>query len=478
MVFVKDSSDVWAVGRQDVTAGTRTNTTSLNYIPLRASSLQLGGTVGSAATTANVYLTSSDGSSAILNVKSSGNSLAFAQGGTNKILFGDYAGSGEAIIQGQNGEGVTSDLWISGTNINIGHTTNNAIQILGNDKPGGRLSIDGTLPNLVFNIAARNATSAFAMSLTGSGVTLGSNDGKTFFQFANLAYAEAAVDIPNSSGFKVGAVAGKSLLVSGSTILANAGAAGFRVQRDGSNVGSIQGIIGSSLILAAYTGNAGPSFGTATQLVLTGSEVVLGSQTAGVVNFQQAGGTHLSILKNANTTLITGSANQNVTLAAGAGTTALTLSGSTVIANTGNGGFVFIKDGATELHINALGSTTTISGSATQNVTIAAGTGATTVEVSGSIAKITGGTSIDFFKDTTRIAFVGASPTNNLLGLHPNSDVTYNLGSPERRWANIYTGDLHLRNDRGDWTIIEERDYLSITNNYNGKRYKFVLEEI
>jgi hypothetical protein len=42
----------------------------------------------------------------------------------------------------------------------------------------------------------------------------------------------------------------------------------------------------------------------------------------------------------------------------------------------------------------------------------------------------------------------------------------------------MYTGDLHLRNDRGNWTIIEEADYLSITNNKNGKRYKFVLQEI
>jgi hypothetical protein len=42
----------------------------------------------------------------------------------------------------------------------------------------------------------------------------------------------------------------------------------------------------------------------------------------------------------------------------------------------------------------------------------------------------------------------------------------------------MYTGDLHLRNERGDWTIIEESDFLTITNNKNGKRYKFVLEEI
>ena len=62
--------------------------------------------------------------------------------------------------------------------------------------------------------------------------------------------------------------------------------------------------------------------------------------------------------------------------------------------------------------------------------------------------------------------------------LYPSADNTSNLGSASKRWANIYTTDLHLNNDRGDWTIIEEEKYLSIKNNKNGKMYKFVLEEI
>ena len=62
--------------------------------------------------------------------------------------------------------------------------------------------------------------------------------------------------------------------------------------------------------------------------------------------------------------------------------------------------------------------------------------------------------------------------------LYPSADNTSNLGSDSKRWANIYTTDLHLNNDRGDWTIIEEEKYLSIKNNKNGKMYKFVLEEI
>lgn len=59
--------------------------------------------------------------------------------------------------------------------------------------------------------------------------------------------------------------------------------------------------------------------------------------------------------------------------------------------------------------------------------------------------------------------------------LFPGEDSTYNLGSPEYRWANLYTGDLHLRNERGNWTIYEEPDMLVVVNNLTGKKYKMGL---
>jgi len=61
------------------------------------------------------------------------------------------------------------------------------------------------------------------------------------------------------------------------------------------------------------------------------------------------------------------------------------------------------------------------------------------------------------------------SVTGSIL---PGQDVAYNLGSSTRRWANIFTGDLHLQNERGNWTIIEEDDCLTVRNNKTGKRYK------
>lgn len=60
----------------------------------------------------------------------------------------------------------------------------------------------------------------------------------------------------------------------------------------------------------------------------------------------------------------------------------------------------------------------------------------------------------------------------------PTQDAVFNLGSASFRFANIYTGDLHLANERGDWTVIEEEEFLSLRNNKTGKIFKIVMEEI
>jgi len=60
----------------------------------------------------------------------------------------------------------------------------------------------------------------------------------------------------------------------------------------------------------------------------------------------------------------------------------------------------------------------------------------------------------------------------------PTSDRLYDLGSENARFANIYTGDLHLKNERGHWQIVEEREFLTVINRLTGKRYKMVLEPL
>jgi hypothetical protein len=60
----------------------------------------------------------------------------------------------------------------------------------------------------------------------------------------------------------------------------------------------------------------------------------------------------------------------------------------------------------------------------------------------------------------------------------PSANASYDLGSSSKRFANIYTADLSLENNKGSWTIKEGRDDLFIINNKTGKKYKFNLTEI
>jgi hypothetical protein len=86
---------------------------------------------------------------------------------------------------------------------------------------------------------------------------------------------------------------------------------------------------------------------------------------------------------------------------------------------------------------------------------------------------------------TSGSAYLGTDNTDTLVvngllasDIIPDGNRTRNLGSDTARFANIYTGDLHLRNERGDWTIIEEPDYLSVVNNRTGVKYKMMLQPI
>ena len=60
----------------------------------------------------------------------------------------------------------------------------------------------------------------------------------------------------------------------------------------------------------------------------------------------------------------------------------------------------------------------------------------------------------------------------------PENNGSQHLGSATKRWANIYTSDLVLNNDRGNWTLIEEADYLTFRNNNTGRRFRMLMEDI
>lgn len=125
------------------------------------------------------------------------------------------------------------------------------------------------------------------------------------------------------------------------------------------------------------------------------------------------------------------------------------------------------------------------------NVTItSASNGAVTISASGGGTPAGSNTEIQFnnagsFGASANLNFNSSTNTLSLTGsfgiqgsIIPNSDSAYTLGTADKRWAHVYTGDLHLRNDRGDWTIIEEKDYLCVVNNITGKKYKMMLQPL
>ena len=70
----------------------------------------------------------------------------------------------------------------------------------------------------------------------------------------------------------------------------------------------------------------------------------------------------------------------------------------------------------------------------------------------------------------------------------PTTDNNSDLGSANKRWANIHSADLQLSNEgtegneidgtTGNWTIQEGEDDLYLLNRKNGKKYRFKLQEI
>ncbi len=72
-------------------------------------------------------------------------------------------------------------------------------------------------------------------------------------------------------------------------------------------------------------------------------------------------------------------------------------------------------------------------------------------------------------------------------GFSPLANDTYDLGTSSLRWQNVYTTDLQLSNEGktndvdgtwGDYTIQEGESDLFLINNRNGKKYKFMLQEV
>jgi len=212
-----------------------------------------------------------------------------------------------------------------------------------------------------------------------------------------------------------GAVSNKNLVISGALIRLNAGNNGFQLERHGVPIGVVSGTIGAGAGLRIAAGDTS----VAQELTLSGSSVIIG---------------------------------------ANGGTT--TIQGGTLVGNQ-----------TTQSVFNTVATTVNFAGAAT-TLTIGNASGTTTVNSS---LVVNGNTTFGNDINTDQVSFANAKVSTTIL---PSGDRTLDLGSSTARWANIYTGDLHLRNERGDYTLIEEPDFLSIRFNKTGKRYKFLLERV
>jgi hypothetical protein len=67
--------------------------------------------------------------------------------------------------------------------------------------------------------------------------------------------------------------------------------------------------------------------------------------------------------------------------------------------------------------------------------------------------------------------------------LFPTADNQFDIGSSARRLANLYTrvittGDLNLKSEAGDWTVIEQNDFIKLRNNRTGQEFKIMMEAL
>jgi len=74
------------------------------------------------------------------------------------------------------------------------------------------------------------------------------------------------------------------------------------------------------------------------------------------------------------------------------------------------------------------------------------------------------------------VDIIGTTTTSG--SILPAENAIHDLGSDTLRWNTVYTSDLSLKNEYGDWTIVEGEDDLFLYNNKKNKAYKFNLTEV
>jgi hypothetical protein len=486
-----ESADGFGVFRTTSSTTSSLPVDVVDYSTFRAGKLELGGSTA--------FITSSDGN--VLSAVAGGdlflNAAAGPAGSNGNVVFEvagtDYlqvSGSGGNTVEIKSPGGLVNSASIFASNVGLisfaGQTT--ALTMGANSDAAtttirtGNILGTRSIQNL-FNTTATTvnfaggASTALIMGNSG-----GSNQisGQTKFN-------------QGLSGSLTKLSDGTSYLIAGTNVTITTGSSGA-VTISTSGGGDVTGPASSTdTAIARFNGLTGKIIQNTAGVTIDGSNNVV---TSGSFSVKDGAGTVLAVIKN--TGEITGSnALLSGDFAVNGGditTTAVTFNLIDATATTVN-----FARAATTLTAGASGGSTTFQGNLTgsnvlvnntlnvvQTANFGGGYNDTglTINSAGNLA--TNGTLL--VEGTTTLSgsvFLGDASGDDLTfngyaasSLIPKTTNSFDLGTPDLRWRNMYTGDLHLKNERGDWTVIEEEEFLTLTNNKSGKRYKFVLEEI
>ena len=465
-------------------------------------------TVNFAQAATTITAGASGGSTTFQGNLTGSNVLASALTVTNGATFGDGFGSTGTSISADGNISTDGNVIVGGDLTVNGTTTTINTQNLLVEDPVILMASGAAGPNRDGGIAIFSGSA----DTTGPGA-------RTELVFGRVANDTWGAGKINTANGTVTDLTGMSLLPVRASKFELGGATAFVTSSDGTNItmSGSQTTIGANNRLVILEAAGVPFLTASSNAGLNAVSLTPGAgfttaniahDVATTVNFAANASLEIARTVNLGTGPASGAAAQTVNIGSTNTTSALTLRAGTG-ATTHTAGGIYDVNAAGAITIDSSGGTIGIgadavaqainvgTGAAARTITIGNATGATSVVLNAGTGNIDigAGAQARIVNLGTGLAAqsvtVGSADSSSALSLKagtgkinvfqdvlPNTDNAIDLGSPTKRFRNMFTGDLHLKNDRGDWTVIEEEDYLSITNNKSGKRYKFVLQEI
>jgi hypothetical protein len=454
------------------------------------------------------------------------------------FLLVDSTTSSSPKVYARRGDGLAYDLTLSGADLFLG-SNNGRASFLRGATEYLRSSYNGA-SDVVFSAQAFNfsAGSAGTMQVSGSTVTLNhgagsvtlQRHGSTFLTISSGSGDLSSIVASTGKQFQVGGTGLTKL--SGSLLALSAGATGIGFEVSNINfltvlaqsantvlsasnqiilrpTSGITQVTGSVIVSAGITGSLTRLSDGVTPYLKPGSNVTLTTGSDGSVTIASTGGSgspagsNTQVQFNADgafaatsgLTFATGSSSLTISgdLAVNGGDITTTESSATIFST--NVSTLSLASAASSVSVGGSSSSTaftlSVAANRTGNSTLNLGTGATSTGNTKSVNIGQGGdpgstTNIRLgTTDTnaaTNIYMSGSVYVTGSVGMKgsiiPDATSTYTLGTDSLRWAHVYTGDLHLRNERGDWTVIEEHDFLRIVNNKTGKSFKMLMQPL